>query len=635
MNKKLFLGMFAAAGMLLATSCSNDELDAVQSSNDAQITFSIGAEGGIATRAISDGKKAKTLVWAVYNEAGTLLNVFENNDGEYEGQKTETVTVDMTQTAHEVTVNLAKGQKYNVLFWAQDPSCKAYDTKDLRAVKVSYKAENGTDNAVNNDETRDAFFACKKIEVKGNETFKVDLKRPFAQINVGVTDADWKAAEASGIVIEKSTVVIKNAANEIDLLDGSVSGSESVTYALAQIPHYLNTSESLKVDLNDDDDTDDDGETFKYLSMSYILADDKSGGSNKANLESLEFTFVPKSGNNIVFSEGLNNVPVQRNWRTNIIGQILTGTIKFEVKIDNNFIDDYNVTVERDETNKITTINGVQYKDGQVMYGTPNSAFTDANTLEDAISKAPDGSIITLGAGANVDLSNKIIQIQKPVTISGIDAEESTIVGAFCLSGAWSGPGDNYKNPTVTFENLTIKWNAASGSEGPIVMKNEGNPTLIVENCVLDGNNNSIGNAQGLIYLQKSYRVKIDNCTFKGNKGTCWAIQQTITGTSDNHATITNCKFQTGGLLLTAGNGNVKYLEVKGNEFLNTVRGLKIDPVALNNSWEYVWIENNKGKFECKWNGSTKLSDIYVKGNETAEGKDWTIPTNSGIITNY
>ena len=26
MNKKLFLGMFAAAGMLLATSCSNDEL---------------------------------------------------------------------------------------------------------------------------------------------------------------------------------------------------------------------------------------------------------------------------------------------------------------------------------------------------------------------------------------------------------------------------------------------------------------------------------------------------------------------------------------------------------------------------------------------------------------------------------
>ena len=54
MNKKLFLGMFAAAGMLLATSCSNDELDVVQSGNEAQVTFSLAAEGGIATRAIGD-----------------------------------------------------------------------------------------------------------------------------------------------------------------------------------------------------------------------------------------------------------------------------------------------------------------------------------------------------------------------------------------------------------------------------------------------------------------------------------------------------------------------------------------------------------------------------------------------------
>ena len=45
MNKKLFLGMFAAAGMLLATSCSNDELDVVQSGNEAQVSFSLGLEG--------------------------------------------------------------------------------------------------------------------------------------------------------------------------------------------------------------------------------------------------------------------------------------------------------------------------------------------------------------------------------------------------------------------------------------------------------------------------------------------------------------------------------------------------------------------------------------------------------------
>lgn len=65
MNKKLFLGMFAAAGMLLATSCSNDELDVVQSGNEAQVTFSLAAEGGIATRAISDGTGADLLYYAI------------------------------------------------------------------------------------------------------------------------------------------------------------------------------------------------------------------------------------------------------------------------------------------------------------------------------------------------------------------------------------------------------------------------------------------------------------------------------------------------------------------------------------------------------------------------------------------
>ena len=74
MNKKLFLGMFAAAGILLATSCSKDELDMVQSGNEAQVTFSLGLEGGIATRAISDGKSADVLVYAVFDKDGNRLS---------------------------------------------------------------------------------------------------------------------------------------------------------------------------------------------------------------------------------------------------------------------------------------------------------------------------------------------------------------------------------------------------------------------------------------------------------------------------------------------------------------------------------------------------------------------------------
>lgn len=331
MNKKLFLGMFAAAGMLFATSCSNDELDMVQSGNEAQVTFSLGLEGGIATRAISDGTKADKLVYAVYklNAQGEpeLQNVVGSTNGQFE--KTD------FKSGDNVSITLAKGQTYQVAFWAQDGDCKAYDTDDLTAVVVKYQNEDGT-NASNNDELRDAFFKMVEFEVAGNKTIDVVLNRPFAQINVGVTAEDWAAAVASGIEIEKSAVVVKNAANTINLLTGAVSGNETVvTYVSDVIP-----DETLYVET---DATKEGKEAYNWLSMSYILVADANEtdvdndgtlGDARTTLESLQFTFSPKSGNDIEFNQGLNNVPVQRNWRTNILGKILTGDIQFNITID-------------------------------------------------------------------------------------------------------------------------------------------------------------------------------------------------------------------------------------------------------------------------------------------------------------
>ncbi|MBR6660541.1 MAG: hypothetical protein IKL26_01600 [Bacteroidales bacterium] len=341
MNKKLFLGMFAAAGMLLATSCMNDELDVVQSGNEAQVTFSLGLEGDMATRAISDGTKADKLVYAVYklnaNGEPELQNVVgSNNNGQF-------VKTDF-KSGDNVSITLAKGQTYQVAFWAQDEDCKAYDTDDLTAVEVKYKNEDGT-NAVNNDELRDAFFKMVQFEVAGDKSIDVVMKRPFAQINVGVDAEDWDAAVASGIEIKSSNVVIKNAATSINLLTGAVSGNETVvTYISDTIP-----DETLYVET---DATKQGKEAYKWLSMSYILVndthdvdEDKDGtiGDYRTNLESLEYTFTPESGNAIEFAEGLNNVPVQRNWRTNILGKILTGDIQFNITIDPVYDGDINV----------------------------------------------------------------------------------------------------------------------------------------------------------------------------------------------------------------------------------------------------------------------------------------------------
>ncbi|WP_128081911.1 DUF6562 domain-containing protein [Bacteroides gallinarum] len=327
MNRHLFFGVFAAVGMLLATSCSKDELGTNQSGgNEARMTFAIGLENGIdvRTRAISDGTSADKLVYAVYNESGELI---EGLTGFTDGQVTKENAFSSGSLTENVTLTLAKGQTYTVAFWAQDADCKAYNTSDLTNITVDY-------TGTNNDETRDAFFKAETFTVTGDETINVTLKRPFAQINVGVTQNDWDAAVASGIEVKQSKVVIKNVATTINLLTGATSGSQEITYALNAIPE-----EELKVD------TDNDGEkeTYKWLSMSYILVADESGdGTSPATLESLEFTFKPETGNEIVFSEGLNSVPVQRNWRTNILGQILSSDVQFNIMIDPAYDDDNN-----------------------------------------------------------------------------------------------------------------------------------------------------------------------------------------------------------------------------------------------------------------------------------------------------
>lgn len=314
MSKKFFLGMFVAAGLL--ASCSNEE-SASALSGKAQVTFSVSLENGMGTRAISDGTSADKLVYAVYDANGVLLSNIEGADQNGQFVKEDAFA---TPLQENVGLTLAKGQEYTIVFWAQDGDCAAYNTDNLENVTVNYTS------LANNDEAQDAFYKTHTFRVIGDATINLELKRPFAQVNLGVTSADWAAAVNSGIEIQKSTVHIKNVATAINLITGAVSAPQAVTYDLAAIP-----AEALTVD------TDADGvkEEYKYLSMSYILVNDGSvDGMSKAILEDIEYTFNPVAGEDIVFNVGTQNVPVQRNWRTNIVGKILTGDIEFNVTIE-------------------------------------------------------------------------------------------------------------------------------------------------------------------------------------------------------------------------------------------------------------------------------------------------------------
>ena len=507
MNKKLFLGMFAAAGMLLATSCSNDELDVVQSGNEAQVTFSLAAEGGIATRAISDGTGAKKLVYAVYNANGELIKTIANTD--VNGQIVDNSAFDNGLTEN-VTITLAKGQQYTVAFWAQNPNCTAYTTTDLINVTIDYAG-------LNNDETRDAFFKAETFTVTGNTEIDVVLKRPFAQINVGVYQTDWDAAVASEIEIEKSKVTIEKAATSINLLTGEVTGEETVEYGFATIPAQFDTPETLDVDL----DKDGTKEKYVYLSMSYILANDATTGYAKATLEDLDFTFAPKSGNNINFSEGLNAVPVQRNWRTNIIGKILTGDVTFNITIDPIYDGEYN----NGEAQPVN-INGVYYA-----------------TIQDAVNNVKDGEVIKVATGTYTEVvkvtggKNFTLEAAGPnVVIAALDHQSNgtpstvkvkgiTFDNSVTTAGWFTGTAPNIApcvgawGGNLTFEDCAFIVAGTSGKETGVMTwwTTENNVmSLSFNNCTFEGKDDH-ANARAM-QIYGYVNMEVNNCSFNTKK---------------------------------------------------------------------------------------------------------------------
>lgn len=303
--KRLLVSLIALSATLLMASCAKEQLLPQESGSEASVSFMLGLQNSLQTKTIGDGTGANMLVYAVFDSNGENVII-------------DKVAKRVSFPAVE-TITLAKGQSYKIAFWAQNDATSAYTISDKMVVSVNYRG------ALGNDETRDAFFKTVDLTVTGDAQIDVELTRPFAQLNVGVTQNDWDAATASGVSISTSKAVVKEAASSLNLIDGTVGDPVGVTFDFGPIP-----TDPLSVDL----DGDGTAETYKYLSMNYILPFDETTGESSTTLSDLEFTFHPETGNDIVLTQGLDAVPVQRNWRTNIVGQILSGDLSFNISID-------------------------------------------------------------------------------------------------------------------------------------------------------------------------------------------------------------------------------------------------------------------------------------------------------------
>ncbi len=298
MKTKFFA--FVAIAALCVASCTQESLSgAYNAGEEVTLSFVVEAPGAIATKAFSDGTTAakSDLQYAVYpagkeDAQPLIVDKKEFTDG--------------LKTTVEIT--LVRNKEYDVIFWAQNEAAPyTFDAK-TRSVTIDYKGaeEKGIPA---NDETLDAFYFTVKGYKGGDATTSVKLSRPFAQINVGAND--MKAAEIAGYTAGKSSMTVANVVpNTINLYTEEVSGEATVNFTPTAVP----TGEKFPV------------EDYEYIAMNYILA------AKDQTTTTVSFVISSDNENNIEFTIG--NVPVRRNYQTNLYGSILTTDTVWNVEIN-------------------------------------------------------------------------------------------------------------------------------------------------------------------------------------------------------------------------------------------------------------------------------------------------------------
>lgn len=397
---------------MLLVGCQQEDFfkDEVSVSGDGNLNFSISVpEELVATRA-SFGEKSNSARGGITN-----VDCAETYDLRYQlavyrvdGEDfTEVIApqkkvVDSYQPV-TYSLRLTPNRTYKVVVWADfveqgEEGDLHYNTQDFENITCLDEVDKQL-----NDESRDAYFITKEIKVE-NDGISEDLvlKRPFAKVRVVATD--WNLYNLEMPDNFKITYYNCKRFTNINAVTG-VSDSEELAVDEATVYTGSIDKDEKEYALNYDQ-----SEHNRTLTVDYLMTD-------KDDQTPIHLTFEALDGTTTIAKHDLKtNVPIQRNWLTTILGNILTVDAEFEISIDENFENEWIVGEEWWNGQDITPV--------EPPYDEATKTYTVSTRDQFAWLSATDAEK-SEEAGRTVQnaesLGGKTIVLANDIDMSGID----------------------------------------------------------------------------------------------------------------------------------------------------------------------------------------------------------------------
>lgn len=298
------------------TSCSDtyDELPAVDSQEEITASFSISVPAEAGTRSDANvAENSYTLEWTVFDMTDS-----ENPKIFTSGKK----SIESLSASQTIEVRLIKEMIYKITFCAYDSTHQSFARYDKGKVRINYaeakSIQIGDDLFTGFTET---FMATKEIYKKS-----VVLRRPFAQLNWGSSDLEAITVAPCLKGTSASVTVGSGLYQTLDLLTGKYSDPMDGEFTfrafdcgdLPKVEHGIPMYQ----------------DQYRLLASNLLLVGDSPVAVN------CRLAF---SGNVEVVAM-VANVPLEKNFRTNIYGGLITNPASINLAINEYFEKSNDVT---------------------------------------------------------------------------------------------------------------------------------------------------------------------------------------------------------------------------------------------------------------------------------------------------